>query len=239
MELDFKAMARAVACTLEWERLNGRGAFLDENSLRRSLAEHVQSVTTAIVEPEYNHDDIPGNKRLDVVGFGPQQKKIEFAVEAKWIKEGGGTRDWHAELADDIFRLECLTTDMAQRDHRILVVAGIRGRVDSGLINKSKNVKKKNKSNDPTKKPKRLKWVDAILPSTVGSQSRTFKVRDCKEAFTDFFKARSKSVGLKKLPISFQARLVAHYRTDEKDKKATESYVWLVGRSTGRREFTP
>jgi hypothetical protein len=38
IELNWEPIARAVACSLEVERLNGRGTFLDENSLRRTQA---------------------------------------------------------------------------------------------------------------------------------------------------------------------------------------------------------
>jgi hypothetical protein len=228
IELNWEPIARAVACSLEVERLNGRGAFLDENSLRRTLAQHFQSVTTAIVEPEYNHPDIPGNKRLDVVGFGPQKKKIEFAVESKWIKEGGGTRDWPLEVAQDIFRLERLTAEMSQMNDRILVVGGIRERVDSGLLEKKKN-----------HDGKRISWVDALLPVTKASTARTLKVRDCHSAFDGFFKDVAGKVGFAKLPISFQAQLKAHYRVDDSDKDCVEVYVWRINRTKKRQEFTP
>jgi len=228
IELTWEPIARAVACTLEVERLNGRGAFLDENSLRRTVAEHFQAVTSAIVVPEYNHPDIPGNKRLDVAGFGPQRKKIEFAVESKWIKEGGGTRDWPLEVAEDIFRLEMLTQEMAQRNNRVLVVGGIRRRVDAGLLNKKKNYQ-----------GGRIAWIDALLPPVKASTAKTLKVRDCHAGFSDFFKTCATEVGALQLPISYQAQLKAHYRIDDSDSDVVEVYVWRINRVKKRQVFNP
>lgn len=228
IQLEWESIARAVACSLEVERLSGRGAFLDENSLRRKVAEHFQAVTPAIVEPEYNHPDIPGNKRLDVVGFGPRKKKIEFAVESKWIKEGGGTRNWPSEVAQDIFRLERLTQKMAHQNNRILVIGGIRRRIDAGLVNKGKNYG-----------GTRFSWMDALLPSTKASTPKTLRVRDCKAAFAAFFRQCAQNVEVDNLPISYRAHLKAHHRIDESDRDAVEVYVWRIQHITKRSVFIP
>jgi hypothetical protein len=228
-DINWDNLARAVACALEWERLCDRGQFLDENSLHRAVAEYLQSVTTSIVKPEFNHPDIPGNTLVDLVGFGPTGKKIDFAVEAKWVKEGGGVRDWPAEIADDLFRLELLTKDMAQQNDRVLVVSGIRGRIDKGLMNKGKNVKGQ----------KRLRWLDEILPDALAPKSRKTLVRDCKVAMRPFFKKRATSIGVAQLPITYQAQLVGHYRVDPNDKNVVETYVWRISRSQNRQLYTP
>jgi hypothetical protein len=68
IRLRWEPNARAVACSLEVERLNGRGAFIDENAPLRTVSEPFQAVNSTIVEPEYNHPNSPGNKRLDAVG---------------------------------------------------------------------------------------------------------------------------------------------------------------------------
>jgi hypothetical protein len=227
--IDWNKLARAVSCSLEWERLCERANFLDENSLHRSVAEYLQSVSTAKIETEYNHKDIPGNTLIDLVGFGPQAKKIDFAVEAKWVKEGGGTRDWPAEVADDIFRLEMLSFEMAQQDDRIIVVSGINGRIDKGLVNKGKNIKGQ----------KRIRWLDEILPDSLGAQPRKTAVRDCKVAMKPFFAKRAKAIGVTELPISFQAQLVGHFRVDPREEECVETYVWRISRSQNRTLFTP
>lgn len=167
---------------------------------------------------------------MDLVGFGPQDRKIDFALEAKWVKEGGGVRDWPAEVSDDIFRLELLDTEMAQQNDRVLVVSGIRRSIDKGLINKGKNVKGGQK---------RLKWLDELLPESLASQARKIDVRDCKIAMKDFFRRRATSIGVNQLPVSYQAQLVGHYRIDQNDKDVAETYVWRIGRSKNRALFTP
>jgi hypothetical protein len=230
-EISWSNLARAVTCNLEWERLCERGDFLDENSLHRAVAEYLQSVSTSQIKTEYNHKDIPGNTLVDLVGFGPQGKKIDFAVEAKWIKEGGGTRDWPAEVADDVFRLELLDTDMAQQCDRVVVVSGISGRIDTGLINKGMNAKVKGQN--------RPRWLDELLPESVASQPRKTNVRDCKVAMKPFFAKRAKAIGVAELPISYQAQLVGHYRVDPKDKDVVETYVWRISRSQNRTVYTP
>ena len=228
MKLQWESLARAVACSLEVDRLNCIEAFVDENSLRREIAKHLQAVTSAAIQPEYNHPDIPGNKRLDLVGFGPQKKKIDFAVESKWIKTGGGTRDWPLEVAQDIFRLERLTTNMAQQNHRILVIGGIKERVESGLF-----AKKKNHAGT------RVGWIDALLPATKGASPLTVKVRDCHDAFTEFFKTVSMNLEFEELPISYHAQLKAHHIIDAKDSQCVEVYVWRISRTKKRNTFKP
>lgn len=228
-EVNWQDLSVAVACSLEWERRCDRAKFLDENSFRRAVAEYLQSRTTAKIESEYNHPDIPGNTRLDLVGFGPQAKKIDFAVEAKWIKDGGGVRDWPAEITDDIFRLEMVTTDMAQQNERMLVVGGVASRVSTGLVNKGKNVAGQN----------RLRWLDELLPDTITGVDRRTAVWDCKVVMRPFFKARATSIGVTRLPISFQAQLVGHYQVDPNDNASVVSYVWQIRRSQNRRIRVP
>lgn len=89
MSVVWSEFAEAITGKLNWERLCGRGNFLTETSLHRAIAEYVQAATTLAIQTEYNHPDISGNKRLDLVGFGPQGKSIQLAVEAKWIKSDG------------------------------------------------------------------------------------------------------------------------------------------------------
>ena len=214
--IDWTKFAAAVTCNLEWERLCERGAYLGELSLHRTIAEYLQCATNLKIETEFNHPDIPGNKRLDIIGFGPQGANIQLAVEAKWIKTDGGTRYWHNEAAEDIFRLEMLSTNMAPTDYRCIIISGITANVQKELINKKKRVAKG--------KPM-IPWIDAILPSTKASASRKIDVRSAKTTFRSFFKDRCADINITQLPTSYKAQLVASHLASKHDQGCVQTYV--------------
>lgn len=104
-------MAISVSSRLEFERLCLRRAFIDEASLVRYCVEFIQATTSLLLTPEHNHDDLPGNKRLDVVARVREQSPLALALEAKWLRSDGGSRNWSFEIAEDVLRLERISEE--------------------------------------------------------------------------------------------------------------------------------
>ena len=181
------------------------------------------------IVPEYNHPDLKGNKRLDVVGFGPQQKKIDFACEAKWIKDTNGTRDIHGEVADDIFRLECLRTGMAQQTERALIVGGISEPVAREFYGKRKQL------GAGAMTP----WIDAILPTTCGTSPSVIQVQAANPTFMPFFKCMAAETTTGELPVSYHAMLVTTHVGDPANPESVRCDVWLIRSIPNRRTFVP
>lgn len=69
--------------------------------------------------------DLPGTKRLDLLGRTRPTTPAAFVAEAKWIKAGGGTRNWPKEVVHDLLRLESLQVGLNVKTERALVVGGI------------------------------------------------------------------------------------------------------------------
>lgn len=126
MTVNWNNLASGAACLLEYERLSDRRAFIEEASLVRASAEFIDSTTQLILTPEHNHPDLPGGKRLDLLGRTRPDTPASFVLEAKWIKSGGGTRQWARVVAEDILRLESLETDASAASDRAVVIGGIR-----------------------------------------------------------------------------------------------------------------
>lgn len=131
MTVNWQNLAVASACLLENERLCNRKTFIDEASLVRVGAEFIQASTQLVLDPEHNHPDLPGNQRFDLLGRSERANPARFLAEAKWVRSGGGSRNWPAEVTKDIFRLESVITDVTPQTERALIIGGIRRSVEA------------------------------------------------------------------------------------------------------------
>jgi len=130
MSVNWHNLAIAVSCGLEQERLCERGAFIDEAALVRASAAFIQATTQLLVSPEVAHADLAAGERLDLTGRTRPDVPLSFAVEAKWIRSGGGVRNWPAEIAKDILRLARLDQETSGMTDRALIIGGIRRSVN-------------------------------------------------------------------------------------------------------------
>ena len=222
-------LARAVSFRLEWERLCGRSNLISENSLKQAICEYLQAETTLVIKPEHNHPDLKEARRLDVVGFGPQEKKIDVACEAKWVKDTGGTRDIHAEVANDILRLECLRIDMAQQTERALIIGGYYEPMEREFYGKRKRVG----PNQMTP------WIRAILPSSISPGYEKIEIEASQSTFRPFFKNRASDTLTGKLPKSLHARKIVMHTADPSDNQSIRCDIWLIRSVPNRAMFSP
>lgn len=239
MAINWKDFARAVTFRLEWERLCERGVLIDEKALHRVVAEYMQATSTLKIVPEHDHLDLSGDKKLDIAAYGPQMASIQIALEAKWIKQDGGVRDWHREVAKDIFRVERLETKLAQQAERIILVSGIADNIQKEFTAKQKNL---------GGGIGRVPWIDALLPTSTAQGKKTIKVQKCAPAFQGFFREVARELGTVDankqpvpldVPISYQARMIADFVAVPNDPKCIMTSIWQIGRSQNRQVFTP
>ena len=224
-------MAVAVSSRLEFERLCQRRAFIDEASLRRHCVEFVQATTSLIPTPEHNHDDLPGNERLDVIARAREGSPLTLALEAKWIKSEGGVRGWSSEITKDILRLERISKNTNQQTERVLVIAGISRTVNSKLIDGQINVGGGREAVLPHILQPKVKDTDFPY-----NQQR-MPIRDCDAKLRKFFYERAKAVS-NQLPVSYQVSLAGHHLAGP-TQDSIEMYVWVIRRSRKRSLFDP
>lgn len=223
-------LAIAVASRIAFEQMCQREVLLDEAMIKRTIAEALQAMTQLRIEPEYNHPNIPGATRLDLIGRQSEDGPIALAIETKWVKSGGAIRDWQEELADDALRLECLDDEMAQQNERLLVICGTHQTINAKLINKQRN-------HDGARfnaLPHIASWDPAA--ATLPRNQERIGIRDCDLGMQKLWKKCAQSFdGV--LPVSYQSALLADHRADSR-KTCVRAIVWRINRSRNRSEFT-
>lgn len=231
MKVNWANLARAVANRLEFERLTHRAFFIDEASVRRTAVEFLQGISSLDLVPEYGHEDLGDGFHLDVVGRTKGAASLSFALEAKWMKSGGGTREWHREIVKDALRLESLEDEMAPATDRALLVAGVHQTIEAQLI--ARGVR----AGGTLMKvlPHLLQEEDTAL--TLPQPQSRIPVRETHADLRKLFTGLAAAVG-GELPVSYQVSLAGHHLSGP-TMNSVEAYVWLVRRSRKRRTFDP
>lgn len=229
MPLDWERIAVAVACRVQYEQACGRGRLITEDLTRLVLAEVVQSQVAGSLEAEFNHPDIPGNARLDLLVRSPRANNIDVAIEHKWIRATslGVTRHWAAEVIADILRVERLHQQMSQGCERAVVVVGEVEEMRTKLW--EREVRQGGGQH-------RLRIVDALFqgrPTTgVGQQQPlVVNLRNNCAVFRRLIRQGVPEL-FAELPSAYQIRLAAHHRAKS---DGIECVVWLVSRGQQQR----
>ncbi|MHA7816790.1 MAG: hypothetical protein ACX93N_09955 [Pseudohaliea sp.] len=231
MTVNWQNLAVASSCLLENERLCGRKTFIDEASLVRVGAQFIQASTQFVLDPEHNHPDLPGNQRFDLLGRSERAKPARFLAEAKWIRSGGGVRNWPAELTKDIFRLESVITDVESATERALIVGGIRRSLEAKFLNVTVRA---------GGGMARVPVLPHILQPRVSGNSYPYNqvrvpIRECTAGMKQFWFQRAQDWG-GDLPISYQCSLAGRHRAS-RSQDSVEVWVWLIRRSRNRGAF--
>ena len=225
-------MTVAVSGLLEFERLCNRRNFIDESGFVRACVEFIQATTTLHLTPEYNHNDLPGNKRLDIVGRSKREGKLALAVEAKWIRPRGGSRYWIGEATEAALRLERINEEANAHTERALLIGGISQTIQARLIDQQINIGG----------GRRIVFPHILQPQKGDDVSFPYNqtkidVRDCESDFNSFFTGQAENVG-GRLPVSYQTALAGHHKSGEK-QNSIEMYAWVIRRSRNRSDFQP
>ena len=229
MSLDWNRVAVAVASRVQYEQACGRGRLISEDVTRLALAEVVQSQVAGDIEAEFNHPDIPGNARLDLLVRSPQAQDIDVAIEHKWVRSTSAstTRHWAPELVGDILRVERLQQSMSQNCERAIVVVGevdeMRTKVWEREVRQGGG-------------QQRLRLMDAIIqgrPASGTSQSTALSVslRANGQSFRRLIRQGASEL-YGELPSFYQIRLAAFHRTMP---DGIECVVWIVTRGQQQR----
>jgi hypothetical protein len=233
MTIDWQLIAVAVASRVQYEVACGRGRLLTEQVVRLALAEAIQSQVSGKLVPEFNHPDIPGNSSLDLVVMTPRDKKIEVAIELKWVRRTTDkvSRPWMQEIVGDLLRLECLSEGLWHQSQRAVVVVGEVDSLNSNVWDRQVNAGKE-----------RRRITGQLLP---GKGHFKEEHDDRKPVLVDL-----KAIGLpyrnflrgaapeiyKQLPGCYLVDMSAFHRTMP---NGIECVVWTVSRPVGRRnEFS-
>jgi hypothetical protein len=222
-------LAMAVGSHLEFERKCQRGGLLDESTVVRCAAEYFQAVWKGRIKVNEPHVDIPG-KFVDLVGTKPRTNTLSMALEAKWLKDQGGTRHWLKEVAVDVFRLQHLTTNVAQNAERVVLVAGIRSMIKDKLLNF-----RVDSGGGSTL------GIKHVLPTRSSPAFAKFEIRNVEAEARQWLKLCHKQLDKNlatNLASTYNARLAGHYRT-WKGSDSLEVFVWLTRRPKGWGSFNP
>lgn len=217
-------LAAAVACRIEFERRCSRGALLDESGVVRFAAEFFQAEWKGDIRVGEPHPDLAG-KFIDLVGTTPQGGSLNLALEAKWLKNDGGDREWMKEIACDVFRLQHLTTGTAQGCDRVVLAAGTREMMRDHLWTRSVH----------TGLGSSVLALPIILPRSVSATMAKFQIRQCAAEARQWLKRCHTKLGAP-LPSTFDASMAGHYRTWI-GADAVEVAVWVCTRPQGWGSF--
>lgn len=232
MSVNCQHLAIAIGSRIAFEQMCRRERLIDEAMIKRTAAESLQAMTQLDIEAEYNHRDLPGSKRLDLIGRTRPDVPLSLVAELKWVKAGGGVRDWLVELAEAALRLEILLNETTSAaTERLLVICGISQTIESQLLGRERNVGKG-----------RIKALEHIVPvlhtdATPPTNQEKIAIRGCNTGMQKFWSDLAKRFA-GQLPISYQASLAAHYRVDDRPQ-SIRVFVWLVRRSRNRSTFDP
>ncbi len=223
-------LAIAVASRIAFEQMCQREVLIDEAMVKRTIAEALQAMTQLRIEPEYNHPDIAGAKRLDLIGRRKKKGRIALAVETKWVRSEGGARDWQSEVAEDSLRLETLRREMAQDEERLLMICGIHKTIETQLLNKGRYYDGSSFAAFP--------HIASWDPTIVGKARNQEKisVRGCDHGMRKLWYQLAQKFG-SVLPVSYQSAYLADHRADSRET-CVRAIVWRVNRSQNRSEFT-
>jgi len=229
MVVDWQRIAIALASRLQFEAACGRQRLISEDLSRLFLAEVVQTQISGRVEPEFNHPDLPGDTRIDLLIRSPTAQNIEAAIEHKWVRHttASTVRQWMSEVLADAMRVEAISQQMAQGSERILVVAGEVEEMRSKIW--------ESESRQGNGLP-RIRVVDTLLqsrPATGAVQSQSVTVQ--LQAVGQPFKAKLRHGApelLAHLPSRYTVQLVGFHRAHA---DGIECAVWRISRPVGNR----
>jgi len=230
MTIDWQRIAVAVASRVQYEMACGRGRLLTEQVTRLALAEAIQSQVTGKLIPEFNHADIPGNTSLDLVVMTPRDKKIEVAIELKWVRKTTDkiTREWMQEIVGDLLRLECLKEGLKKKAERAVVVVGEVESLNSNVWDRQVN----------TGQRKRSRVTGNLLPGKgqlkdeeQESSPVLVELKSTGVPYRNFLRGAAPEL-YRQLPSCYLGDMSAFHRTMP---SGIECVVWSVSRPRGRR----
>jgi hypothetical protein len=229
MGIDWQTTAIALASRLQFEAACGRGRLISEDLSRIFLVEILQSQTSGFVEPEYNHPDLPGDTRVDLLIRSPNAQNIEAAIEHKWVRETtqNTIRHWMAEVLGDVMRVEALSQEMVQGSQRIVCV--------SGEVEEMRRAIWESKSNNGNGQ-QRIGVVDNLLQSSPQlsfspQDPITVQLERTGPSFYSKLKQGSKEL-FARLPARYSVELVGYHRAHS---HGVECAIWRIGRPVGQR----
>lgn len=210
----------AVNRWLSYQLLCGRDSLLSEAYLGQPIAEYCIHKHGGSFQTEINHPTLknvgPGRPRqIDYVLLTPHSRKIQTALECKWIAE---TQYDKQRILNDALRLECVRV-VGQATYRYLIVAGLKDHFDKNF----KNLKFKDKSS----------FAREIFSFSRSAPMRKIQVTSCGSHFAALYKnfcASYKS----DIPKGFCTELVG-YRTADNISVA----VWKIMSNKNRASFKP
>lgn len=229
MAINWQNVAIALASRLQFEAACGRQRLISEDLSRLFLAEVIQSQISGALEPEFNHPDLPGDTRVDLLVRSPNAGNIEAAIEHKWVRQttANAVRNWMAEVLADAMRVEALTQQMAQGSERVLVVAGeveeMRGKIWESESRQGNGLP-------------RVRVVDTLLQSrpatgAVQPQAVTIQLQAVGRPFKSKLRHGAPEL-LGQLPNRYAVQLIGYHRAHS---EGVECVIWRVTRPVGNR----
>jgi hypothetical protein len=229
MAVDWQKIAIALASRLQFEAACGRQRLIREDLSRLFLAEVVQTQISGSVEPEFNHPDLPGDTRVDLLVRSPNAQNIEAAIEHKWVRRttANAVRPWMAEVLADAMRVEALSQQMVQGSERLLVVAGeveeMRSKIWESESRRGNGLS-------------RIRVVDTLLQSrppagTIQPAPVTVQLQSVGQPFKAKLRQGAPEL-LAQLPNRYAVQLVGFHRAHA---DGIECAVWKITRPVGNR----
>ena len=214
-----------MAARLEFERRCLRERLIDEFTVVRFAAEYLAAKWRGELRPGEPHPDMQG-AFLDLVGLRPRADTYDLGLEAKWLKEKSGKRQWLREVVVDLFRLQHFSTRTVQGITRVVLVAGTHEKIEEEIFQRVVQT-----GGGTTNA------ITHLLPQQVNQKFQRFAIRQCDHRMRTWLVGCHRELG-KNLPSTYDARLVARYCTLN-DPKGYEVVVWLSKCPRNWQSFNP
>lgn len=219
----YQRLAVAVACSIEFERCCQRFDLLDEYGVVRFAAQYMQANWQGIILSNQPHGDLTG-KFVDLVGTRPRTPEWSFALEAKFVRHTTGVREWLAEVALDVFRLQHLSTNAVQSTDRIVLLAGQKEQLHDHIFHRLVNTN-----------GARQRGLPMVLPEHILPAPSVVEIRNSPASHHRWFKKLQEGLGAD-LPISYTAHLAGRYQTGQ-SPDSIEVCVWVTRRRRNWHSF--
>lgn len=217
-----RQLVRAVRYWLSFQYVCGRDALFSEGYLDQPIGEYLMGHYGARVSPEHNHPALHANtpgrpRQIDFVALSKDRKRIEFAIEAKWITDTPYPRQ---AIMDDLLRLECVRDPSGQHVARYFLVAGTKQHVKTNFTLLEYN------------DARRYGFTKTLLSFQRESSERAVEVFDAPGGLRKFYRKFHKHYDVE-MPQRFKTTLVCRSTGD------VCAYLWKISSNRNRATFVP
>ena len=215
-----KDLVNCVKHWLDYQITLKRVTLLSESYMGQPIAEYFLGTHNGEIETEFDHPNLQKAargrpKQVDYVLLGRNTRRLEVAIEAKWIDTSTTSKQ---RIVDDMLRLECLRSEDGHVE-RYFLVAGLVGNMQDDFLDAQAN-----------SGGGRISFFHTLLPQEKGKQIE-MEIKDSNPPYRNYYMSFAK--GYK---VSLPERLKIELVEDEKGE-GVRIMLWKISSNQKRQTF--